>query len=363
MVPGTCCYNVSQLEVIGLKVLIIGNGFDLAHNLPTRYSDFLRICCDANATKITWNDNSIESIAFNRKKVNKNEIQGFAESLGEKKWNQFKGSARCYWIKHFQERQSVIGGNWLDFEEEIKKVLDFLVKEMAGDKDNIFNINACSNQILVEYCKRWHFDVIATTYRKLFEKLKLEEEKLVYSLDIYMHDYIEKRNIEPISYFERKKFDKILSFNYTNIYSSKYKKDIECCYIHGKSTGYNNTNIVLGFDDHYINGTKVIPEIIPFEKYYQRIINNNDNQYFQWLDDIDKEDNNEIFIYGHSLAPSDGDILRKFILKDNIKTTIYYYNEIDRAEKVRNLAVVLEPDNLIKLTGGTNPAIIFKTDL
>ena len=27
-----------------MKILTIGNGFDLYHNLPTRYSDFLEFC-------------------------------------------------------------------------------------------------------------------------------------------------------------------------------------------------------------------------------------------------------------------------------------------------------------------------------
>jgi len=28
----------------GKKILILGNGFDLAHKLPTKYSDFLEFC-------------------------------------------------------------------------------------------------------------------------------------------------------------------------------------------------------------------------------------------------------------------------------------------------------------------------------
>ena len=27
-----------------MKILIIGNGFDLAHKLPTSYKDFLNVC-------------------------------------------------------------------------------------------------------------------------------------------------------------------------------------------------------------------------------------------------------------------------------------------------------------------------------
>jgi hypothetical protein len=31
-----------------MDLLIIGNGFDLAHGLPTRYTDFLRYCREYN---------------------------------------------------------------------------------------------------------------------------------------------------------------------------------------------------------------------------------------------------------------------------------------------------------------------------
>ncbi len=27
-----------------MNILIIGNGFDIAHNLPTKYKDFLKVC-------------------------------------------------------------------------------------------------------------------------------------------------------------------------------------------------------------------------------------------------------------------------------------------------------------------------------
>ena len=30
-----------NIEIRGKKILLIGNGFDLAHGLPTKYTDFL----------------------------------------------------------------------------------------------------------------------------------------------------------------------------------------------------------------------------------------------------------------------------------------------------------------------------------
>ncbi len=347
-----------------MRVLIIGNGFDLAHNLNTRYADFLEICSYSRKAQIEWQDNKI--IITSRELKNsftKEQIYFFINNLGEKRWQDFKKFAGCYWIEHFQEKRKYIGDTWLDFEEEIKKVLDLLIVDMAGDHDRLVSVENLKDITLIKYCKNRRYDKNPITYRALFLKLKEEHIKLVQALNLYFYGYINviNKSATPLSIIKKKQFDKVVSFNYSNTYKTIYNEDVDCCYIHGTAGANRNTvNLVFGFDDHYIDGTKLIPEIIPFEKYYQRIINNNDNQYFQWLEAMDKEKNNEIFIYGHSLAPSDGDILRSFLLKEHVMTTIFYYNELDRAEKVRNLAVVLGPDNLIKFTGGVNPAICFK---
>ena len=40
-----------------MKILLIGNGFDLAHGLPTAYKDFLKYCTDIKQ-QMFLNDNS-----------------------------------------------------------------------------------------------------------------------------------------------------------------------------------------------------------------------------------------------------------------------------------------------------------------
>lgn len=34
-------YNMNKEEKVGNNILVIGNGFDLAHGLPTKYNDFM----------------------------------------------------------------------------------------------------------------------------------------------------------------------------------------------------------------------------------------------------------------------------------------------------------------------------------
>lgn len=50
--------------LMGKTVLILGNGFDLAHGLPTRYSDFLKFC---RATELlyTYSKKKMEKVLIN----------------------------------------------------------------------------------------------------------------------------------------------------------------------------------------------------------------------------------------------------------------------------------------------------------
>ena len=84
-----------------------------------------------------------------------------------------------------------------------------------------------------------------------------------------MDGYVNRKNAKIINYFKSRSMDKVLSFNYTCTYTENYSVEPECCYIHGRADLAKDVcNLVLGFDDHYIEGAETIPELIPFEKYY-----------------------------------------------------------------------------------------------
>ena len=76
-----------------LDILIIGNGFDLAHGLKTSYKDFLEFC------KL-----QIES-------KNSEYYKKFATNL---------------WLKHFITRQLNLGNTWIDLESEIYDVIKYM---------------------------------------------------------------------------------------------------------------------------------------------------------------------------------------------------------------------------------------------
>ncbi len=75
------------------------------------------------------------------------------------------------------------------------------------------------------------------------------------------------------------KANKLISFNYTATYQNIYNKAIPTDYIHGRARLNHKKgetcNLVLGFDDHYFDSANTVQELIPFEKYYQRIVYRN----------------------------------------------------------------------------------------
>ena len=67
-----------------------------------------------------------------------------------------------------------------------------------------------------------------------------------------------------------------------------------------------------------------------------------------------------VYIFGHSLDVTDGDILRNLILHENVHTTIFYHNKDVMGQQIANLVKVIGQDELIKRTGGSTKTIVFK---
>lgn len=343
-----------------MKILIIGNGFDLAHGLPTKYTEFLEICSIVKTAKVSWIDDK-PSVSCGYEKERKAKLSIFTQALGMELYEEFRTKTRnCFWIEHFMEKESVIGEAWLNFEDEIKTVVEAVIQDRDNARYEV--VVGLTNRALNAYCNANSFYQNKKTFKDLFQLMMSELNKLTRALEIYMHGYVATIGVEQVEFFQRTNVDKVLSFNYTDTYTSIYDLTKECCYIHGEANKDKRIpcNMVLGFDDHYLDGVAVVPELVPFEKYCQRIVNRTDNQYFVWLEKMQSEEENTIHIYGHSLGPADGDVLKQFIQLPNTKTIVYCRDEFDRAEKIKNLAVILGPDKLIQMTGGITPSIEFE---
>ena len=112
-----------------MNILVIGNGFDLAHDLPTRYQDFLgfveRFLNIINTPQILQQgglNNAEKSVyeyinhlIFSEQKLCKELEQLVKDNI---------------WIEYFLQNPMYQKENWIDFESEISKVIQSLDQDM-----------------------------------------------------------------------------------------------------------------------------------------------------------------------------------------------------------------------------------------
>lgn len=336
-------YNISFIFNLNNNLLIIGNGFDLEHDLKTHYTDFFDTI-----------NNNVSS---------KNEI-----ILNNNKYLIKDNNLLLYLIKEYKKNK-LQGNNWIDIETELKKIIS-LIEEIninnfidnmsyySGDEyTTIKKIQSKSSY----YFKNCLFPfIIGNNYYKYINEhynisIKILEKDLN-ELTNMLRDYLleqdisnltKTKDISDIDY----KITHVLSFNYTDTFRKLYSKldNDKIDFIHGS---LNKNNLVLGINETLTEDTEnKIIDTVYFKKYFQRIYKKTDYQYVSWLDSTDSEnyaDFDTVYIHGHSLDESDKEILEKIInsvlKKDTSTVKIFYYDEKHYRQEVTNLIKVLGKD-------------------
>ena len=369
-----------------MNILLIGNGFDVAHGLPTQYIDFLNFVVSFKCYR-------------NKKVCDSNLKDYFDQHLEEIYQIELdKCIENNKWLDHFlhvyEERLSSEKNGWIDFENEISSVVQALDR---AEEYSTIQFEKGKTDAMLEF-KEWYYLGFLlfkeTDFEKAYfdrldvnsisnTKLKLEKdlEKLIRALEIYLSTYvnhilISKLNIEKDHCdFSKMNISFIINFNYTNTYNILYKTDrnfVQQCHVHGSAELNHKTrmtNMVLGIDE-YLDDDKKDEEnrFYVFKKFYQRIMKETDTSYQDVLDYInnlepdprDKEPiYHNLYIYGHSLDITDKDILSSFILADKVNTFIYYHNEKSKKKLIGNLIKIIGQDELIKRTKGEKRTINF----
>lgn len=401
-----------------MNILLIGNGFDLEHGLPTSYSDFLEVC--KRVIKI-YNSSETESIEHYEIENNVNwNIHGqikdelsaafksrmYIEShqdnqkqvitdnkLLNKMYSHIKDNA---WLEYFFNCDSFFGENWIDFESEISRVVKTIdrIRSSINKRDSVYFENSTQNNIIINILKTSKMtseDVFRDnhTINKFIVLLNTELDRLILALEIYIIVFVNKITIIKKSEDIKKlNINHVLSFNYSDTYARIYgkEKDIEYSYIHGKASIISlsivniypvNSNLVLGIDEYLDDERKDKElEFLTFKKFYQRIYKSTGNNYLDWGDEIkdgytdyldkkkDKFIIHNLYIFGHSLDVTDKDVLKLFICNDNVQTKIFYYRETVNDKRtlgklIKNLIKLIGQDELIKRTGGAHKTIEF----
>ena len=294
-----------------MNILVIGNGFDLAHGLPTKYTDFLEFVkvikqiIDVKKQKeIDWGDVHAEIKILIEK--NLGNVRNNLHSQSPM-WRELLDEN--VWIDYFLQCDMHGKENWIDFESEIKEVIKSLDNAMGENGlyqevqvlSNQFFNDKYTNNIAAYYNAASRSEQIEVekpriTFKELRDILICHLNKLIKAFEIYLTEYVEEIDYETISpdiekiviqrgidinCEERNIITKVVSFNYSNTYEKKYLSkqtgliDDNIHYIHGKADCTNTVdtnNMILGIDEYYKDARKnENVEFIAFKKFYQRI--------------------------------------------------------------------------------------------
>lgn len=337
---------------------MLGNGFDLYHNLLTHYDDFMTIG-EYLSGKVSNYDYSDKISIYSElddldNKIIKNKLFIYEDAYKNIKIDKREYIDFCYklytncWFKYFLAIKNRNG--WVALENQVEEVLMKFRQDDFSDADSFLEMlkikNNYSNTML-KYISNYMLGT-EKNYGYIYEEYIQFVEILRQYLKIFVDSvlpHISNLYIGCNNYL--KDNDYVLNFNYTNTYAELYGSKTDVIHIHGKL----DNSIVLGvnsnkYDDVGSNDCK----FIKYKKYYQRITKrtlDDLNPLFSYLNSTTEK--KCLFIIGHSLDVSDGDILTViFDVFDVIN--IYFHDDNALDSYVKNLKLIFGAKELSKMT-------------
>lgn len=363
-------------------ILILGNGFDIAMGRKTKYTDFIKF------EKQLFSNPDEELLEFLKDKNIR--IEEYKDNL---------------YLKFINENRDRLGENWSNLEIMISQLADAIMYfkknsdvlfactgyadyyEFDKNLPDISNYNAKHYlvKIIEEKIDKVEFDnsekeLLIESLNNIFIK---ELDLLIELLEIYLSylDYLdfEVREIEvrptALDALSDLSNSYVLNFNYTNTSGNIYgTSEDKTHFIHGRidlDRTFNRVNtMVFGIED---KENDVNSAIIPYQKYYQRIVKETGNKFEKFFkvthftENINipsrginvpytKKTSKNIVIFGHSVDPLDKEIFQKcFALAEEggylYRFIFTYLDEPAKRSIVKNLAIILGKEKLIELTG------------
>lgn len=307
-----------------MSLLIIGNGFDLAHEMKTRYSDFLlRFLRD---TIFEFNHNMPQNkklihITGNSEIFRNRDIENVIDIYRRMERHSEINIETGPIMKVLIDRMKYIE-NWVDVETIFFDQL-VLAKDGKNNGTTVRMINEELNNIRDELIK----------YLEKQEVGDISEDDIEHYTTLFSEPY--QLNMSELEYPEYLYF---LDFNYTNTiepYLNRCRKHghhVVRNYIHGDLEGLFG-NPVFGFGDEMDRRYSSFEEHMDnalFEhmktfrylrtKWYRHLIQAIDNDPF------------DVYIFGHSCGLSDRTLLNTIFEHDNCKRIKLFYYQNDKGE-------------------------------
>ena len=318
------------------RLVIIGNGFDLAHGLKTSYADFLEWYKKDYISKLVGKpisryDDGLCKIVFNedeRMETIYSELLTFdafcKDYLETNTYNIYSLEKSMLLIRIEKEYKSK---GWVDIEDDYYQLLkEIILGNRYNKKGEVQQLNyqfKCLKNKLVEYLK------VEGDENKISIRPDLD---IIFFSPIYIDKEIDNIYLESLPERNSLFIDLprentlVLNFNYTKI-ADEYcnSRDLKYLHIHGILD--NPESIIFGYGDD-------------LDDDYSTIVKYNENEFlknikiFRYLEDsVYKRLNNfigsdkfQIIILGHSCGNSDRVLLNTlFNHKNCISIKPYYY--------------------------------------
>jgi len=400
------------------KLLVLGNGFDLACGFSTRYTDFLNFLrfIDPKKDKSEFIpiDDDIEKLVDKELEDNNSELASYRNYVPNN-----------VWIQHFMcvEKNLPKDRKWMDFEAEMSRVLhaidefkkeQFAGNPMSSDNDIVlgfppkldnypwiylfFDDEQC-RYLLREYLYDAYLidrmrnlnDLLLAKYKKVtpgtldpFDQKKLASfnktrenmlsdlKDLIDLLDYYLRVYASKHKIKntdvapeiinTLNWFKSgpdstKRI--LLTFNYTDAFTTLMHA---CHYDIPENLNIchihgeiGKGNIVLGIDDNEQSNDVFWGQ---FEKYYQKIHNKVDGSFYDFTNSSDyQHSDHEVKFIGHSFAITDKHPLKKLLTMPRTKIECLYKD--DNSELIRNITAIIGKDAILEKALGNSGTLKF----
>ena len=398
-----------------MNILVIGNGFDLAHGLPTTYSDFLKFfeiimnieffigdkkmfkekyldCYQAPSYVREYVENAFDTrnielglfdTCDNAHNTNSS-VQEMHDYLKDNIWYD-------YLLDIFNQKQ-MKGINWIDFESEISLIIEQIDKFQenlympfditATDENEKLGIFLSKLDLKRFMSHKIESSVYGPTYRDFLDKSYGDLRKFVRCMALYLSECVEKchinRKSQDVAWHT---IDAVLCFNYTHTFIKMYGKICKCKihYIHGDVNdadyNMNANNMVLGIDEYYdLDERNKHTNYNIYKKFTQRILNNTGLLYRDWISQMDENTRefqesisskdveklvNNVYIFGHSLDVTDKDVIKDLIDRKGVKTTIYYFDKQQQTQQIANLVKMLGQEKFIDMINSVPQKICF----
>ena len=365
-------------------ILILGNGFDIAMGRKTKYTDFIEF------EKQLFSNPDEELLKFLKDKNIR--IEEYRDNLYLKFINANKDKLGENWsnleimisqladaIMYFKENNEVLfkvattGRNWL------------LEEDLLQEKNYRSKLYIANMFFSLFHEKGWSSLEREVALDKLNNEFIRQLDLLIELLEIYLSylDYLDfkvdriNRKLTALNAILDLSNSYVLNFNYTNTSSRLFWTSSEYThFIHGRidlERTFNRINtMVFGIEDKENN---INSDLIPYQKYYQRVVKETGNQFEEFFkpnykysnEGVSKSLSKNIIIFGHSVDPLDKEIFQKCfaLAKDGgylYRFIFTYFDESAKRSIIKNLAIILGKEKLIELTGTQNVVFVKSDD-